>query len=240
MLILLIALVRSENSWIDSKTGVFYDWSKLSLDAKYYYEIEDKTSYLFPTIYSFNLGKNLLTTCLGQFVSATETVKVSNGYIESCSILGRSDMQVVKTLDTGIEITYGGGELCFDISSITNRQISFQLICSRTETDWEITQSSYYDYCHVILKKRTILGCPVEIENNWSWGFIIFLSVLATYCGIGIFYNVYKHNSIKIPNNNFWNYLRGSLHKIISLILETGRNLIRKEKIPAKNDYEAV
>ena len=44
-------------------------------------------------------------------------------------------MQVVKTLDTGIEITYGGGELCFDISSITNRQISFQLICSRTETD---------------------------------------------------------------------------------------------------------
>ena len=166
MIFLLFVLVRSKNSWEDPLTGLVYDWSDLSLDNDNYYEIRDTVSYFVPSVYNFNFGKNLLTTCEGQYVSATESIEIASGYLEDCSIIGRSDMESVRSISNGIEITYGGGDLCFSFESLDSREISFRLICSKSEGQWEFVQTVAEDYCHIVLKKKTPSGCAQEISLN--------------------------------------------------------------------------
>ena len=226
MLFLLFALASSKTSWEDEETGISYDWSSLSRKKDNYYEVVDSNDFFVPSLYSFNFGSDLPESCTGQFPAAMETIELVDGWIESCSILGRSDMQTVAAIDKGIEVTYKGGDLCYEVSSINNRQITFRLICSKTEGQWEVVQSTYQNYCHVILKKKTIAGCPEEINFSWMWGFMLCLGAFVLYCAIGTIANVSKGNGWVIPNYDFWARSLEVVQETTHLVVEQGKRLV--------------
>ena len=204
MLFLFFVLASSETSWEDPETGITYDWSILSRKTDNYYEVVDSRDFFLPSVYSFNFGSDLPDSCTGQFPAAMETIELADGWVESCSILGRSDMQTVTTVDKGIEITYSGGEYCYETYAMSTRQISFRLICSETEGEWEIVQSTFQSYCHIILKKKTTAGCPREIRFNWMWGLMICIAGVVIYCAVGTISNVSRGKGWVVPNYQFW------------------------------------
>lgn len=220
MLYLLIISVQSQTYWDDPITGQSYNWKSMKKSEDNFYQVIDSTTPFFiPSIYSFNLGADLPVACAGQYPAAMESIELQDGWMESCSILGRSDMQTVTSMTNGIEITYKGGDICFDISSINNRQISFQLICSKSEGQWEIIQSTFTNYCHIILRKKTNAGCPVEFTFTWVWGLAFAFGSLGVYFIVGMIINAYKGVGCIIPNENFWlgvwGYAREMMDKVM-------------------------
>ena len=241
MLVFLFVLVNGKATWEDPTTGLEYDWSSLSRKRDNYYEVIDSNDFFVPSIYSFNFDNNLPLPCTGQFPAAMETVELIDGWIESCSILGRSDMQEVKSLNNGVEVTYKGGDLCYEVASINNRQISFRLICSKTEGQWEIVQSTYDNYCHVILKKKTIAGCPQEYKFSWIWGFVLVIGAFSLYCIVGTLINSSKGNGVTLPNQEFWNGLIETTQETTASVIEKVKSFYKAKSLPAKGqNYEMV
>ncbi|OMJ81217.1 hypothetical protein SteCoe_18333 [Stentor coeruleus] len=239
MFYMLIVLVQSQTTWEDPTTGMSYNWKSLKRDPDNYYEVVDSNAFFIPSIYSFNFGEDLPTACAGQYPAAMESVELLDGWMESCSILGRSDMQKVQSVNNGIEITYKGGDICYDVSSINTRQISFQLICSKTEGQWEIIQSTFTNYCHIILKKKTKAGCPVQFTFTWVWGLIFTLGAFALYFIIGTLINISQGSGCIIPHVSFWEGVWEFITDKMTAILEKAKGVSSKQKEVAKN-YEMV
>ena len=184
MFLVLLALAKSQNTWEDPETGATYDWSVLSNKKSNYYQFEE-LSKAEPSLYLFNFGKDLPISCAGQYPSAMEKVKLIDGSVESCSILGRSDMQSVETFSKGIIVTYGGGDICYDANLYTSRQISFRLSCSMVEGQWNVIQSYSENGCTVILEMKTNAGCPKPIGFDYIAGIIVAFEIITLYLAIG-------------------------------------------------------
>ena len=239
MFFLLWAVAKSQTYWQDPNTGEKYDWSSLTLKNDDY-QITDSSEFFVPSVYSFNFGKDLTRDCAGQYPTAMETVEFSDGWMASCSILGRANMQNVKKIPDGIEITYQGGDLCYEVYSMTNRQIGFQLICSKSEGNWEIVQSTYTNYCHIILKKKTLAGCPDEFSFSWTLGLVLLIGGLGAYFVVGICINYRNGNGIKVPHDEFCNRILASFKEFVGGCTDKTKSFIGKEAAGNSKNYEMV
>lgn len=184
-------LVEAQTQWTDTATGKVYDWTGLQKDSNNFYSIIDYTNPFTPSTYNFNFGSELPDTCSGQEVTASETIVFADGWMASCSILGRKSMQKVSAIADGIRITFNGGDVCFDNNQLTNRRIYFELTCSDKEGDWAIKESAYNNYCVVGMSKKTSFGCNVQTSKTWLW---VALAVLVVLAGLNLAWNHVKKN----------------------------------------------
>jgi hypothetical protein len=239
MFLLLVTIASSQNTWYDSETGNSYDWGILERSEDNYYKVIDSMSFFIPSIYSFNFGTNLPRTCAGQFHAAMESIEFVDGWMESCSILGRYDMQTISVISNGIQVTYTGGDLCYEVSEINTRRISFRLVCSEAEGDWEIIQSTYVNYCHVILQKKTPAGCAEEPMSSIVWGLLLVLICLGLYFGGGTAYNYYTTSEFKVPHIESINNALGSVQETTQGGIKKVKGYLNEAGAKSKN-YEMV
>jgi len=238
MIILLIAQALGQTVWLDTVTGQNYDWTFLAKPASEYYQVIDYTNPFTPSNYNFNFNSELPDTCSGQTVTASETVEFADGWMASCSILGRKNMQKVSTIPNGIKLTYQGGDICFENNEIVNRRIVFELVCSTKEGDWQVTSSAYINYCKVGLTKNSIAGCPVQASRAWLWVLGVLIILVGLVAGIWYFAKKCEFPA-GLP-------FKESAQSILTTLSEIGQSGIAKLKAftnrsggPAKN-YEMV
>lgn len=238
MFILLVTLAYSQTVWQDTATGQSYDWTSLAKSESEYYEVIDYTNPFTPSTYNFNFGSELPDTCSGQKVMASETIEFVDGWMASCSILGRKNMQKVSSTPNGIKISFQGGDICFDNNEITNRKITFELVCSSKEGEWQVTESAYNNYCKVGLVKNSKAGCPLLTSRTWLWvlGTVFFLAGLVAL--IWYYGRAYEFE-MKIPFKEFFSTLFTQLAELGDSIVSKAKSLINRASVPKKN-YEMV
>lgn len=238
MIILLLAHALGQTIWQDPVTGQSYDWSSLAKPVTEYYQVIDYTNPFTPSTYNFNFNSELPDTCSGQTVTASETIEFADGWMASCSILGRKNMQKVNSIVNGIKLTYQGGDICFENNEIVNRRIIFELVCSTKEGDWQVTSSAYNNYCKVGLSKNSLAGCPVQASRAWLWVLGTLVLLVGLVAGIW-YYGKQCEFPVNLP-------FKESIESVFSRISEIGESGITKLKTltnrsggPAKN-YEMV
>ena len=213
--------VGAQTQWTDTKTGMDYDWTGLQKDIDNFYSIIDNTNPFTPSTYSFNFGIDIPNTCSGQLVSASENIIFADGWVASCSILGRKSMQKVSAIQNGIRITFNGGDVCFENNELSNRRIYFELTCSDTEGDWLIKESAYNNYCLVGLTKNSSFGCTIKTSRVWLWIVILTLLVVT---GLIIYWNHTKKNeeNFTLPYKDtifeFFQSFREALERIVERV----------------------
>jgi hypothetical protein len=234
-----IGVVWAEMVWRDPDTGLYYDWSALQQPVDKFYTVKDSYAYYVPSVYTFNFDIDLPDTCAGQTVTAVESISLDDGWVESCSIMGRKDMEEVKSIDGGVQVTYTGGDVCYEVSELSHRQVSFQLICSEKEDVWEIYQSTFVDYCHVILRKKTPSGCPSQ-SKSWLIGLGLIVAGLVAYCAVGAYLNYSRQEKVEIPHKDFWEKALKHTSSCFESITEKVKDFINKPRGGPSKNYEMV
>jgi hypothetical protein len=231
-----LAQVSADTTWTDPGSGLVYDWGKLKRGTNDYNEIIDYANPFTPSTYSFNFENELPDTCSGQLVTASETIVFADGWMASCSILGRKGMQKVEKKPDGIRITFTGGDVCFENNQISNRRIYFDLTCSEKEGDWAIQESSYNNYCVVGISKKSLYGCPVKASRAWFWilsGLFIILAAL------GFARHYFINNEITFPFRDFWQGAAEKAQEGLGNLTGKVKDLTGKSSGTTKN-YEMV
>ena len=176
IIFLVLQVLSDEMYWIDYSTNSEYKWD--SLQTEHDYTIEKG-----PDIIKFNIGKDIKEPCGGQTASAIKFSKTG----DYCEILGRhqfSYYNAYKLLNVPtIGIYYEGGSLCRDsMWGDLKRKIEFKFFCSLTESEFVVVNS--LNDCTTVIEKRSIVGCPHELEYSLLVTLIFVMYFLVRFYGI--------------------------------------------------------
>jgi hypothetical protein len=164
--LLLSATHAASTTWSDKVSGAYYDYSALAKDGPW--EITD-TSSGATLYYTYTIGSHLKTTCTTSDTSAFRQTALVGA--TTCEALGsyknaKTTLLNVENPAHGIEITYDGGDSCYEEGSMRPQAIVFRVSCMDGVTkkpEWEV--SSYSTPCQPVFSITHPSGCPVEF-----WG----------------------------------------------------------------------
>lgn len=215
--ILLTIAAGDDMKYVDHYLGLSYDWSGLQRPQDDPWKVMAEENPLLDSIYVFNFGTNLPTSCTPDLVSAIEVVELFDGKFASCSVIGRHKSSSVNLLDKlnpdkGLHITYQGGDRCTNQDSpFLNfpRRVTFKLHCNREETDWVLAPQDEIGSCVVIIEKYTRFGCPTYFTVGWNKYVKAIFWVVGSVLGyfiIGMIFNIIRGRSGPnvIPNVEMW------------------------------------
>ncbi|KAM3134377.1 hypothetical protein pb186bvf_013490 [Paramecium bursaria] len=94
--------------------------------------------------------------------AAYESLEVLGITTDSCEMIGKPDDQSIKSVENGIEITYGSGSVC---EGNNKRSVTYKVQCSaQPDQNFKL---DYQDKCQSVFSIKSPAGCKQEQSKLW-------------------------------------------------------------------------